>query len=52
MFTFLISFFTISNFVNTDNKFFKRNINLGLYLKGGAYLLLEIDNSKVVIKKI
>ncbi len=52
IFTFLISFFTISNFVNTDNKFFKRNINLGLDLQGGSYLLLEIDNSPVVIQKL
>jgi len=45
IFTIVISFFTISNFIKIDNELFKRNINLGLDLQGGSYLLLEIDNS-------
>ena len=52
IFTLVISFFTISNFINIDNKLFNRNINLGLDLQGGSYLLLEIDNKPVVIQKL
>ena len=52
IFTIIISFFTISNFINIDNKLFNRNINLGLDLQGGSYLLLEIDNKPVVIQKL
>ncbi len=51
-FTIIISFFTITNFINIDNKIFKRNINLGLDLQGGSYLLLEIDNSPVILQKL
>ena len=52
IFTIIISFFTISNFIKIDNDLFKRNINLGLDLQGGSYLLLEIDNSPVIIQKL
>ena len=52
IFTIIISFFTVSNFINIDNKFFKRNINLGLDLQGGSYLLLEIDNTPVIDQKL
>ena len=52
IFTIVISFFTISNFIKLDNELFKRNINLGLDLQGGSYLLLEIDNSPVIIQKL
>ena len=52
IFTIIISFFAISNFIKIDNKIFKRNINLGLDLQGGSYLLLEIDNTPVVIQKL
>jgi len=52
IFTIVISFFTISNFIKIDNELFKRNINLGLDLQGGSYLLLEIDNSPVIIQKL
>ena len=52
IFTIVISFFTISNFIKFDNDLFKRNINLGLDLQGGSYLLLEIDNSPVIIQKL
>ncbi len=50
--TIIISFFAITNFVKIDNEIFKRNINLGLDLQGGSYLLLEIDNSPVIIQKL
>ncbi len=52
IFTIFVSFFTISNFIKIDNVLFKRNINLGLDLQGGSYLLLEIDNSPVVLQKL
>ena len=52
IFTIIISFFTISNFINIDNKLFNRSINLGLDLQGGSYLLLEIDNKPVIIQKL
>jgi len=51
-FTIFISFFTINNFIKIDNQIIKRNINLGLDLQGGSYLLLEIDNSPVIIQKL
>ncbi|MDB2341653.1 protein translocase subunit SecD [Candidatus Pelagibacter bacterium] len=53
---FLISVFFIifasSNFLNTDNGLLSKKINLGLDLQGGSYLLLEIDNEPVEIKKL
>ena len=52
IFTIIISFFALTNFIKTDNEFFKRNINLGLDLQGGSYLLLEIDNTPVIIQKL
>ena len=52
IFTLIISFFAITNFIKVDNEIFKRNINLGLDLQGGSYLLLEIDNTPVIIQKL
>tara|TARA_B110001452_G_scaffold127592_1_gene106007 strand:+ start:1166 stop:2722 length:1557 start_codon:yes stop_codon:yes gene_type:complete len=56
---FLVSIFTLifvlissSNFLNLSNKFFDNKINLGLDLQGGSYLLLEIDNSPIIIQKL
>ena len=51
-FTLLISYFAISNFIKIDDNFFKKNINLGLDLQGGSYLLLEIDNKPVITQKL
>ena len=51
-FTIILSYFSISNFTKFDDDVFKRNINLGLDLQGGSYLLLEIDNSPVIIQKL
>ncbi len=45
-------FFTISNFTNFQEGFFKKKINLGLDLQGGSYLLLEIDESPVLTKTL
>ena len=52
IFTIIISFFAITNFIKVDNEIFKRNINLGLDLQGGSYLLLEIENTPVIIQKL
>ena len=52
IFTVFISFFSLSNFFNFDNKFLKKKINLGLDLQGGSYLLLEIDNTPVITQKL
>ena len=52
----LIAFFFIfiasSNFLNIENSFFGKKINLGLDLQGGSYLLLEIDNEPIQIQKL
>ena len=50
--TIVISYFSLSNFVKFDDNLFKRNINLGLDLQGGSYLLLEVDNKPVVTQKL
>ena len=42
----------LSNFLNSENSFLSKRINLGLDLQGGSYLLLEIDNEPVVIQKL
>ena len=52
----LISLFFIliasSNLFKFENILFKKNINLGLDLQGGSYLLLEIDNKPVINQKL
>ena len=52
IFTLLLSYFTASNFFKFDDNFFNRNINLGLDLQGGSYLLLEIDSKPVVTQQL
>ena len=52
IFTLLLSYFSLSNFIKSDVNFFQRNINLGLDLQGGSYLLLEIDNEPVIIQEV
>ena len=52
IFSLIVSFFAISNFIKIDNNVFNRNINLGLDLQGGSYLLLEIDNTPVIVQKL
>ena len=50
---FILSFFSLTNFVKTDNEnFFFKKINLGLDLQGGSYLLLEVDTKPVVKEKL
>jgi protein-export membrane protein SecD len=49
----IFSFFTLLNFSNNDSNFLlSKNVNLGLDLQGGSYLLLEVDSSPVVKEKI
>ncbi len=50
--TLILSYFALSNFFKSDDELFSRNINLGLDLQGGSYLLLEIDNSPVIEKEV
>ena len=52
IFTIVVSYFAGSNFFKFDDEIINRNINLGLDLQGGSYLLLEIDNKPVVIQKL
>ncbi|MDC1010876.1 hypothetical protein OAQ58_01105 [Candidatus Pelagibacter sp.] len=52
----LVSFFFIfisaANFIDKDDYFIDKKINLGLDLQGGSYLLLEIDNEPIQIQKL
>ena len=52
IFTLLLSYLSLSNFIKSDDFLFQRNINLGLDLQGGSYLLLEIDNEPVIIQEV
>ena len=52
IFTIILSYFSISNFTKFDDSIFNRNINFGLDLQGGSYLLLEIDNSPVIEQQL
>ena len=52
IFTLIISYFAISNFIKMDDDYFSKNIKLGLDLQGGSYLLLEIDNKPVITQKL
>ena len=52
IFTLIISYFAVSNFIKFDDDYFSKNIKLGLDLQGGSYLLLEIDNGPVITQKL
>tara|TARA_Y100000294_G_scaffold56091_1_gene53103 strand:+ start:10248 stop:11801 length:1554 start_codon:yes stop_codon:yes gene_type:complete len=52
IFTLIISYFALSNFLKFDDDYFSKNIKLGLDLQGGSYLLLEIDNKPVITQKL
>ena len=52
IFTLIISYFAVSNFIKFDDKYFSKKIKLGLDLQGGSYLLLEIDNQPVITQKL
>tara|TARA_Y100001970_G_scaffold292143_1_gene432170 strand:- start:4373 stop:5926 length:1554 start_codon:yes stop_codon:yes gene_type:complete len=44
---FVISFFSLSNFLDLNKILFNKKVNLGLDLQGGSYLLLEVDSSSL-----
>ena len=44
-----LSFFSLLNFLNTDENFFlSKKIKLGLDLQGGSYLLLEVNSQPII----
>ena len=45
-------FIASNNFLDPNERFIDKKINLGLDLQGGSYLLLEIDNSPVIEQKL
>ena len=49
-----LAFFSSLNFFNNNDKnsFISKNINLGLDLQGGSYLLLEVDSEPIIIHRI
>ena len=48
----LVSIFSLTNFLNFENPFLKKKINLGLDLQGGSYLLLEVDSSALEKRRL
>ena len=52
IFTILLALITFSNFLSDENNYFNKKIKLGLDLQGGSYLLLEIDNSPLIIQTV
>ena len=48
-----LSLFSLFNFIeNNSNYFLSKNINLGLDLQGGSYLLLEVDSKPVINRNL
>jgi len=48
-----LSFFSINNFFNNEDNFLlSKNINLGLDLQGGSYLLLEVDTRPLINQRL
>ena len=49
----LLSFFSVTNFINNDKNFLlSKKVNLGLDLQGGSYLLLEVDSQPLINQKL
>ena len=48
----LFSFSMLNFFSNENNFFLSKNVNLGLDLQGGSYLLLEVDSAPVLKEKL
>ena len=49
----ILTFFSLTNLIdNEDNLILSKNINLGLDLQGGSYLLLEVDSKPVIKQKL
>ena len=49
---FIVSIFAFLNFIEINNSFLKKKINLGLVLQGVSYLLLEVDTTSLEKKTI
>ena len=48
-----LSFFSFTNFLNNEDNFLlSKNINLGLDLQGGSYLLLEVDTEPLIKQRL
>ena len=48
-----LSLFSFVNFVNNEDSYLlSKNVNLGLDLQGGSYLLLEVDSAPVVNRNL
>ncbi len=48
-----LSFFSFTNFLNDKENFLlSKNINLGLDLQGGSYLLLEVDTKPLINQRL
>jgi len=48
-----LSFFSFANFLNNEENFLlSKNINLGLDLQGGSYLLLEVDTKPLINQRL
>ena len=49
-----LSFFASINFFGQNNKssLINKNINLGLDLQGGSYLLLEVDSNPIIDRNL
>ena len=52
IFSIILIYLCLSNFFKFDDNFINKKINLGLDLQGGSYLLLEIDNTPVILKTL
>jgi len=48
----LLSFFSLTNFIETENNSLVKKVNLGLDLQGGSYLLLEVDSNPIIKEKL
>ena len=48
----LLSFFSLTNFIGSENNIFVKKVNLGLDLQGGSYLLLEVDANPIIKQKL
>ena len=52
LFTLTFVYLTLSNFIESENNWLNKKVNLGLDLQGGSYLLLEINSDSLVKEKI
>ena len=52
IFSLIFILLAISNFINFNDNIFNKKIKLGLDLRGGSYLLLEVDNKPVITQQL